>query len=511
MQLDATPHFPSMDSLVRGMVFSIFSEIGPEAILYYPLPEDSILSFEKIEQHQSIVTQRNYMQVAIKSISLLLTDFSYDFMINPVLEQTAIFGILPYPDMKSLGLTFFTYYNSSDLNRCIPATLTLYVHEDHRAYIYDAFQRLKPVMQQFTRQLIQICLEKRIYSELDSNDKYTTLIPTFQAFFSQLYAIQIKPISPMTANRRIRILCTGLENTGKTSFLLTIKREFSELPSLLPTTEPIQERLDFLGSTIIKWDIPGKASLREEVLKHADIYLYDTDLVYYFIDIKNPRLMDSIAFLKRIIASFTEYQSHIPFIFIITKVDEDIAESPPILQLIAEIKAQFSKIAKGHPYEFFTTSIFSLYSILTAFSYGLRLLSPNREMIEHVLHDFLLEGNLTTGLLANENGLVIAAQDIRPQDSHIIMTHSQIFEIAAPQFTMIAQQLAKYDIGYQNQWIKYQFSDHDLILLRRFQIGSFPLFALFYTTQTSAVEYVEKKFDPSFIDRITSLLTLYIS
>ncbi|UYP48380.1 hypothetical protein NEF87_004665 [Candidatus Lokiarchaeum ossiferum] len=502
--------YPFNDLLVKGCVFSIYSDMGPEAILCYPLPKDTSFSLLDLSSHISSFSQRNYMQVAVKSISLLLTDYSFEDKSNNYLENIHIFGVLPYPDMKCVGLTYFCYYFSSKSDQYIPATITLFVHEDHRNFIYDAFDRLKQDIQNFTSSLIKVCQDHHISSELGAQDFWVENLPRFINFFQKIEKIQSKPISPITQKRRIKILFTGLENTGKTSFLLTIKREFSALPSLLPTTEPTKDSLDFLGTTIMKWDIPGQKVLRDAILKNAERYLYDSDVIYYFIDIQDPQIADSKIFLSQIVSSLSLSGIKVPIIFILTKCDEDIIHSSKIANQIQHVKTIFSNIVKDVPHKYFETSIFSDYSILNAFSYGIRQLSPNKEMLEHLMWEFIGRLGMITGLLLNENGIVIASADISDGDTTNKFPHSRIFEIAAPQFTTIARQFTQYNPHKRNDLIKYQFSNDDIVLLKKFKILDFMFFSLFYTKKLESVDQLEQNF-PVFIEKIKNLIEMYIS
>lgn len=496
-------------SYITGCVFAIFGALGPEAIFSYPIPADSTLENVVSIHKTTEYSQRHYMQVAVKSISLLLSDYSFDNLEDKSLENTHIFGILPYPDIKTIGFTYFTYFFSPKDQHYVPATLTLFVPEKHRSFIYDSISRLKLPIQNFTHNMIQIVKENKINSEIEAMNYFQENIDTFLSFFAQIEEIQAKPISPITKHRRIKILFTGLENTGKTSFLLTIKRNFSDLPSLVPTTKPSQDTLDFLGTTIMKWDIPGKEELRNVILEKSEKYIFETDVLYYFIDIQNPRIEESKIFLQNIVDVLAEYEQKIPIIFIFTKFDEDITQQDQIQQNLAYVKAQIIPIIHNHPFKFFHTSIFSIYSVLNAFSYGLRQLSPNRELLEHLLRDFIAKYNILTGLLLNENGLVIASVEKTIIPKSKILPINKVFEIAAPQFTTIAQQFSQFSPKTKPNAIKYQFSDEDFVFIRQFHINEFTFFGLFYSKSEQTEQILREKFD-KFKSKIENLLILYI-
>ena len=236
---------PFDDLLVKGTIFSIYGDMGPEAVFFYPFPKDSTFSFPEMGNHTATnFEQRNFMQIAVKSISLLLVDYSFEDEKNLQLKNVNIFGVLPYPDINCIALTYFTYFFSEERKRFIPVSLSLLVHENKRSFVYDSINRLKKPTKEFTQYLIELCIKNNIYSELEGQDHWENVLTKFIDFFGKIQKIQNQPISPITKKRRIKILFTGLESTGKTSFILTVKRKFSGLPTILPSVEPINEPIE---------------------------------------------------------------------------------------------------------------------------------------------------------------------------------------------------------------------------------------------------------------------------
>lgn len=500
---------------IKGCIYAKFSSMGPKSLFMYPLPKDIGERYSAKYKISDIITERDYMHIAIKSISLFISDYNLSNVHDDSLEHFQIFGVLPYPDISTVGFTLFSYYYDFDQDQWLPVSFTLLVEEQHRNIIYNSLNRIKSLMIPFHR-LIRNLIQKNPINSMQDGEKYwDELIPKILKFFREIQNIQSLPISPITSNRRIKILFTGLENTGKTSFLLTIKREFSSLPSLLPSTEAIKNKLDFLGTTIIKWDIPGQESLRNQVLKESETYLVDADVIYFCISIQNPRIHESKTYLQKILEILKQQQLNIPIIFIITKVDEDIANSPSIKENILSIQENLSELMADVSYRFFTTSIFDLYSILNAFSYGIRQLSPNREMLNHVLHDFIRDQHLQTGLLLNENGIVLTATELEQQLENKInpnLKMSQIFEVAAPQFTSLAAKFQSFNSIPYVGMIKYEFSPQDFVLLKSFTINNFHLFVLFYSQEKdkeSVIQSIESHF-PQFQKKIEGLLQHYL-
>ncbi len=107
---DGTYNFD--ENLIKGCVFAEYSKMGPESLFAYPIPNDSGSDVPGLEAHYHKISSQNYMQVAIKSVSLLMTDYSFEKESSERLSSVHIFGVLPYPDMGVIGFTYFTYFYS---------------------------------------------------------------------------------------------------------------------------------------------------------------------------------------------------------------------------------------------------------------------------------------------------------------------------------------------------------------------------------------------------------------
>ena len=64
------------DSVIKGMVFSAFDKFGPQPVYRFPLEleEDE---YEQLDDPSFVFIYRDYMQIAVKSLSLLIGDAAY--------------------------------------------------------------------------------------------------------------------------------------------------------------------------------------------------------------------------------------------------------------------------------------------------------------------------------------------------------------------------------------------------------------------------------------------------
>ena len=87
--------------IIKSVVFSLFDADGPSPIVYWP---------EDLDESARLL-------IAMKTISLLMGDSVYQN--GTTIEGINYFGILPFPDLKLNGLTYFFL---------IPDALTVVTH-----------------------------------------------------------------------------------------------------------------------------------------------------------------------------------------------------------------------------------------------------------------------------------------------------------------------------------------------------------------------------------------------
>ena len=348
-----------LESLGGAWVLAAFSVLGPEPIVYWPEPMD-----EAREPRKGRLEKKSYLQVAVKSISLLLGDFAFEEGNIDALKQTHLFGVLPYPDFESIAFTYFRYYQQPDSKRYIPITLSLIVHESKRSFVYENNVQLEITIKKFTDHVLSKCAEKQIVLNRLNPQLLTLIQPEVLHFSSQLQSIHAQPINPIGQHRKIKIVFAGLEHSGKNSCLFALDHRFSQIITLPASQKPKNEPINIMGTTVIKWDIPEQFKLRDGYLENSELFLYETDVLYYFIDIRNPRLPSSKQVLEKIILKIHDLHLQIPILVVFTKVDADINQTHAIRETIVQIKRELEPLLTPYPHHYFEVSIFMLYSVL---------------------------------------------------------------------------------------------------------------------------------------------------
>ncbi len=485
-------------SVFKGVVFSTIQKIGPQPLFMFS------------EENQFSIL--DFTRISIKSLSLLIDDK----ILTEKEKYTNVseFAIIPFADYKLMGIAYFHFIKKIGKESLVPSTLTLFLEEKNRNFLYNNTHRLKPLILSFIKKLDAKLTEGHTNEE--------NILPFFKKFFMNLLEIEKTPIIKILSPKKLKILLAGLDNSGKTSFLLAMGRKFSELIKIKPTRGANITTLDNFGGTIIfLWDLGGQRVLREGYLKKPHIYLYETDLLFYFIDIQDrSRIEESILYFKEILRKFSEEFTEMPpIIFIFSKGDEDILNTKEIQETIQIIKSKLINECRWkEPIEFYITSIFSIFSILRAFSSGIAKLNPHRELIQHEIRELSMKCKTIISLLLNKEGLVLG--DYYSHDSQKILTPNDyqnkildqelknILEFTAPQFAIIWKIFSKFKTLKKSEALFNIANFH--VLIKGLSINSTQLFLLFLMDDENKRELIDKNL-PEFLEKTKEILSTYLS
>ena len=428
--------------IIRGVCFSIFSNLGPEAVFMYPKPVEE----DEFNPDSKNISEKNYLQIAIKSISLLYGDYLFEISKEEA-EKKNHFGILPYPDLRVNSLTQFKFFIVPELDVPVASTLSLLVNETAKSFIYDYYEQLQEVMECFIDLLF-----KELRGKLQFGENQITreeLGEGFDTFLSKIENLYSVPFSPVLSDRRLNILMTGFRHTGKSAFVSILKNNYAEIirdpttiaaESVNSNPEKMQ-KIDFLWTSIVKYGLDNNEvdKLLNDKDYEIELFLSKADLIYYFIDITDPQINNNKIIIEKILKINNIAVVHVPIIIIITKVDADLQNTPEFRMKANMIENALAPVLLDYPHKFFQTSIFSKHSVLSAFSFGLMKLTPDNSSLALMLQDYAKKHHVLNVYLVNQNGLVISSYE-ESMTSHEFtkMTQSQIFEIISPQIVSMA-------------------------------------------------------------------------
>ena len=217
------------NSIIKGLVFSVFGEMGPTPIYCFPNyvtdKEFEELNKESRIQDDLILTYRDITQISIKNLSLFISDKIISE--EDDLSKIQYFAILPYPDFGTTSLTYFHFLKKDTKDHAIATAFSILVEEKSRSFLYNNINRIKPVVSNFFKIFDQKIKDSYLPRENVEGDYKDLLL--------ELIEIEKNPSTPITTHRKMKILFAGLDNSGKTSFLLSVDRKYSKLIGLKPT------------------------------------------------------------------------------------------------------------------------------------------------------------------------------------------------------------------------------------------------------------------------------------
>jgi GTPase SAR1 family protein len=170
-----------------------------------------------------------------------------------------------------------------------------------------------------------------------------------------------------------KILIMGLDNSGKTSIVLSLMgvKNLSSFSLLNPTRGIMITKFYALGSEYTIWDFGGQQQFREGYFKDFHAHIKGTRKFIYVLDIQDQNRYDiSLEYLQKIIVLLKKHYMIFDFDFSIFlhKYDPDsefndskISESA-ILGVIKKIK---EKIPEDFEYQIYKTSIYTVFQKLS--------------------------------------------------------------------------------------------------------------------------------------------------
>ena len=327
-------------SIIEGLLFSAFDKLGPEPIYMFPDPihEDQLNRTKSDDEgvNKFGITLRDYTQIAIKNISLLIGDGNIVTKDYEILKEYRHFGIMPFPDFHLTSLSYFHFIDAKFSEIPLATAFCILIYEKKRSFLYNNINRLKNIIMDFFSEF-----DKRITDELLPQE---LVVGDFKKLLKKIINIEKSPSTPITTQRKMKIILSGLDNSGKTSFVISVDRKFSKLIGLKPTMGADVSSIEALGTTIFLWDLGGQRRYQERYLDKAQIYLFEADLLFYFIDIRDEeRFSESIEYLKRVKNALENLEQKTPIIYVFSKGDPDIIDSIEIQSNIKKLKKNLRK------------------------------------------------------------------------------------------------------------------------------------------------------------------------
>ncbi|MHA1274034.1 MAG: ADP-ribosylation factor-like protein [Promethearchaeota archaeon] len=410
-------------------------------------------------------------------------------------EGINYFGILPFPDLHLNGLTYFFLIPDEEARGQAKATtITVLISDENKTFFYENMKYLRVILDKTATKI----------QKAHGLNEYENIMEDFRR---ELFDFTNEIKDPFSSKRRIKILYTGLDNAGKTSFLKAIRRKYSEIIKTLPTkgVERTEEEIfTEQNSQITIWDLGGQEKYRRKYLEQSKVYLYNVDLLFFFIDVQDhERLEDAIELFKQIIKSLKELEEYPPIIVILNKFDPDLKEDEKVLGNLEFLKKGILENSDKFFVKIFQTSIFDQWSLISAYSYGLSQLSPNRELFRNQLEKFARKTNSDALLLLNENGIILSnyAKD---------EISGKVFEISAPHFQTLYKTFKEFKLLKKDFIVSSGIAeDKKKIIFKKIKVDKYNLYLLIFMQEFYGIDEIEKNL-PEFTNILVDLIKNYI-
>ncbi|MHA1489591.1 MAG: ADP-ribosylation factor-like protein [Promethearchaeota archaeon] len=159
-----------------------------------------------------------------------------------------------------------------------------------------------------------------------------------------------------------KILLIGLDNCGKSSILLSLRKKtsLSNFTSLKPTRGFEQEEIKDQDNTFILWDIGGQEQVRIDFLKKFDETIEGTNKIIFIIDVQDTKRYEkALNYLEKILDLLKAKNLIVNLSIFLHKYDSGIKFKEKIIaELIDKIKEM---IPQNFNYDIFKTTIFTIF------------------------------------------------------------------------------------------------------------------------------------------------------
>nr|MDO8083279.1 ADP-ribosylation factor-like protein [Candidatus Sigynarchaeum springense] len=483
-----------MAEIVKAVILSIFGDEGPVPEVVLINEPEGIRVFKKdaIKDVTGILDLGALLHISMKSVSLLMGEHLYQDG-DAEVDSIKFFGILPFPDIKMDGLTyFFLIPDQGARGSARASTITILVSEEHKNFFYDNMAELRSLI---VEHAIQI---KKMLTNAEFASVMVDLFKAINEFAEKKVAF------PLASKRSLKIVFAGLDNSGKTSMILGLEKKYSNLAQVQPTKGVSRSQSTIFGVSIAVWDLGGQDSYRAQYVKDAaELYLFDIDLLFYLIDVRdNKRFEESVDYYKQILNVLAKFEQNPPVIVCLHKSEatQEPSAQSALKKSIEAARELFSAASEDFSIKFFETSIFEPYSLSTAFSYGLAALSPNRDIFRHQLEKLAKHSAAKGILLVSEKGIIMS-------DYAVDEESGKLFELSAPHFTALYSNFESF-VSAKSKRAVYMI-ENTTVTFHVLDCDDFKVYVLAFLTDKSAIDKIEKHLG-EFKENVKGLIKEYI-
>ena len=164
----------------------------------------------------------------------------------------------------------------------------------------------------------------------------------------------------------LKILIMGLDNSGKTSIILSLTKDTNLLSyySLKPTSGLEIVNIEEGDSKYNIWELGGQEEYREQYLKDMEKYIHEADRFIFVIDVQDgPRFDLALDYLQSIIQAFPKNIHLADFSIFLHKYDPNLElQSSFSKTVVADLIRRIKKTVPSKlNYKLYKTSIYTVF------------------------------------------------------------------------------------------------------------------------------------------------------
>jgi small GTP-binding protein len=248
------------------------------------------------------------------------------------------------------------------------------------------------------------------------------------------------------SNRDIKIVIAGLDNAGKTSFLIALRRKYNfyeRVKNLKPTIKIDYSSFNFFDYLVSCWDMGGQEKYRK-VYVNNPIYFEETDFLYFIIDIQDELKIDIASkYLYELLTIYREMNYTNEIIICFNKYDPKYRDNEEFADRVEMVKNLILTQNSDLNFKFFNTSIYDIAAVSKAMSYSLSKL-VNLDEINLKIKNFIKDFGSNYAILYTNSGLIISDYYIETMDAR---DFEEIISEKISDDLKFFQRLADEDVG----------------------------------------------------------------
>ncbi len=257
-----------------------------------------------------------------------------------------------------------------------------------------------------------------------------------------------------------KIIFTGLDNSGKTSIILCLKKSLTNLGLVNPTYLVEMSKLHYLGYDLIQHDMGGQHMYIQSYLKEPGQYFDKADACIFVVDIQDrDRVYNAISYFKAVLVSFTSLTLKPSIHVLLHKAERYLNErNGSDGKTIENLKSRMSEVNDGNfPLDFTITTIKSPWTITSAFATIFNTIIGRADQFKQVIDKIASATRAEFAALFDQHMIPIA-QNAQGK------VQDELAKQATPAFLKVKEMLDQIKGGRTDR-IGVEWDNHEFILL----------------------------------------------